>query len=334
MMCVAILISFFTPGQTEDTFMPTPKIVFLDQSTIGKVPNLSELANLGQFIAYANTEPAEVVNRLSTTQVAITNKVVIGRKEMDQLPDLQFICVAATGMNNVDLEAAKEKGIAVKNVVGYSTDSVAQYTMTALFTLGMDLIHLNHSVYNGTYSGYHNFAYWRQPFYELSGARFGIIGMGAIGQRVAKLASSYGAEVVYHSTSGRNLNQPYPHLALHELLGTCEVLSIHAPLNKNTRNLITYNELQSMKPTAYLLNMGRGGIVHEADLAKAIDEELIAGAAVDVFTKEPIPNDHPYLQVKHKHRLLLTPHVAWASVEARTRLIDGVIKHIRAYLNT
>ena len=312
--------------------MQAPKIVFLDQSTIGEVPNLNELANLGQFIAYENTAPEEVVQRLNATQVAITNKVVIGKSVMDQLPELRFICVAATGMNNVDLEAAQARGIAVKNVVGYSTDSVAQYTMTALFTLGMDLIHLNDAVYDGTYSSHSNFAYWRQPFYELKGRKFGVIGMGAIGQRVAELAKAYGAEVVYHSTSGRNLNQPYPHLALSEMLATCEVLSIHAPLNKRTRNLFTYKELQAMKSSAYLLNMGRGGIVNEADLAKAIDEELIAGAAVDVFTSEPIPHDHPFLGVKNKHRLLLTPHIAWASTEARTQLIDGVIDHVRAYI--
>ncbi|MEL6141695.1 MAG: NAD(P)-dependent oxidoreductase [Bacteroidota bacterium] len=224
--------------------MQTPKIVFLDQSTIGNVPNLKDLGKLGQFIAYPNSLPDQIVDRLSEAQVAITNKVVIGREEMDQLPHLRLICVSATGMNNVDLEAAKEKGIMVKNVVGYSTDSVAQYTMTALFTLVMDLIHLNDAVYDGTYSNYHNFAYWRNPFYELNGARFGIIGMGTIGRRVAELATAYGAEVVYHSTSGRNLDQPYPHLAFKEILGTCEVLSIHAPLNRHTHNLITYKELQ------------------------------------------------------------------------------------------
>ncbi|PHI19183.1 hydroxyacid dehydrogenase [Lewinellaceae bacterium SD302] len=309
-----------------------PTITFLDANTIGEVPNDDLLRELGNYRTYPNTEAAEVVDRLRGSTVAITNKVKIGRAEMDQLPDLKLICVAATGMNNIDLEAAEILGITVKNVAGYSTESVAQLTLTSLFTLAMDLIHLNDAVYDGTYSKSENFSYWRQPFYELGGARFGIIGMGTIGRRVARLAEAYGAEVVYYSTSGKNTDQNYPSLSLNELLTTCEVVSIHAPLNEATNNLLTYQELSSMKKSAYLLNMGRGGIVNEADLARAIDEEMIAGAAVDVFTREPLPEDHPYLRVHRRNRLLLTPHVGWASVEARMTLVAGVAKNIRTFL--
>lgn len=309
----------------------TINIAFLDAATIGEVPNEHLLQELGTYHAYANTAPDEVVARLQNCQVAITNKVKIGRAELEQLPQLKLICVAATGMNNIDLAAAKDHNIAVKNVAGYSTASVAQLTITSLFMLSMDLIHLNAAVYDGTYSQSPNFSYWRQPFYELGGARYGIIGMGAIGQSVAKLAEAYGAKVVYYSTSGKNTAQNYPSVSLQELLESCEVISIHAPLNENTNNLLSYKELKQMKSSAYLLNMGRGGIVNEGDLAKAIDEGLIAGAAVDVFSQEPLPANHPYLSVQHKNRLLLTPHIGWASVEARMTLVDGIAANISGF---
>lgn len=270
--------------------------------------------------------------RLRGANIVITNKIRIGANEMAAAPDLKLICVSATGTDIIDKVAAADRGIPVRNVAGYSTESVAQWTMTALFTLSMDLIHLNEAVYDGTYSRASSFSYWRQPFYELGGARFGIIGMGTIGRRVAELATAYGAKVCYYSTSGRNTDQPYPHLLLEEMLDTCEVISIHAPLNDTTRNLITAKELQRMKSSAYLLNAGRGGIINEADLARAIDAEWIAGAATDVFEQEPIPTDHPYLKVKNRHRLLLTPHVGWASVEARMTLVDGIIQNIRKSL--
>lgn len=310
----------------------TPKIVFLDAATVGEVPNLALIKKQGAYRSYDYTAKNDTVDRLRGATVVITNKVQIGAAEMEQLPDLKLICIAATGMNNIDLEEAEKRGITVKNVSGYSTASVAQLTLTALFTLAMDLIHLNDSVYNGTYSKGSGFTYWRRPFYELDGATYGIIGMGTIGRRVAELATAYGAKVVYYSTSGRNDDQPYQRVELDELLTTSEVVSIHAPLNEQTQDLITSRELQRMKPTAYLLNMGRGGIVNEADLARAIDSNTIAGAAVDVFTREPIPENHPYLRVQDRSRLLLTPHIGWASVEARMTLIEGVANNIRDHL--
>jgi len=271
------------------------KITFLDTQTVADLPQeLAKFSELGEYTGYENTAPDLVVSRLKGSTVAIVNKVVIGLEEMDQLPDLKLICIAATGMNNVDLEAATKRGIPVKNVSGYSTNSVAQLTITMLFTLAMDLIHLNQAVYDGTYSKHSAFGYWRNPFYELGGARYGIIGLGAIGRRVGELATAFGARVVYHSTSGNNTTgQPYPHVSLDELLDTCEVISLHCPLNDATRNLIGYPELVKMKPSAYLINAARGGIVNEADLVRALDEEQIAGAASDVFTSEPVPTDHP-----------------------------------------
>ncbi|WP_020571522.1 NAD(P)-dependent oxidoreductase [Neolewinella persica] len=305
------------------------QITFLDSQTVADLPSeLAKFTETGAFTVYENTAPDQVVVRLRGANVAIVNKVVIGEKEMAQLPDLKLICIAATGMNNVDLEAAAARGIPVKNVSGYSTNSVAQLTITMLFTLAMDLIHLNQAVYDGTYSRYASFGYWRQPYYELGGARYGIIGMGAIGRRVAELATAFGAKVVYHSTSGNNTDQPYPHVSLEELLTTSEVISLHCPLTEATRNLIGYAELVKMKPSAYLINVARGGIVNETDLVRGLNEGQISGAAADVYTQEPIPADHPYLSVNEPHRLLLTPHMGWASVEARMELLAGVRANI------
>lgn len=301
------------------------KIVFLDTDTVADLPEeLDKFSQLGQFTGYRATSPEQVVPRLAGAQVVITNKVVIGKPELDQLPDLQLICVAATGTNNVDKAEAAKRGIPVRNVSGYSTNAVAQLTITSLFTLSMDLIHLNEAVYDGTYAKSPSFSYWRQPYFELGGARYGIIGMGTIGRRVAELATAYGAKVVYYSTSGRNTDQPYPAVSLDELLTTCEVISIHCPLTEETRNLIGQAELAKMKASAYLINVARGGIVNEAALVAALNDGQIAGAASDVFTTEPIPTDHPFLHVKERHRLLLTPHMGWASVEARMELLAGV----------
>lgn len=309
-----------------------PKIVFLDAGTVDDLPAFEKFADLGDFTDYARTPPEAIVERAADARVVIINKVRLTAQIIEQLPELRLICVAATGTNNVDREAARARDIPVKNVAGYSTDSVAQLTLTAYFTVAMDLLHLNREVYNGNYSKAQDFTLWRHPFYELNAKRFGIIGLGTIGTRVAELAAAYGAEVVYHSISGRDHDVPYARLELDELLASGDVVSIHCALSDQTRNLIGRDELAKMRSGAYLINVARGGIVNEAALAEAIDAGTIAGAAVDVFTREPLPDDHPYLRVENREKLLLTPHVAWASVEARTRLIEGIMDNIRAFL--
>ncbi len=306
-----------------------PKIVFLDAATLSDLPAFSRFDDLGDFTSYPRTTPAQVVERAAGAQVVVTNKCPLPAEVINQLPELQLVCIAATGTNNVDKAATKARGIPVRNVAGYSTDSVAQLTLTALFAVAMDLVYLNQAVYAGEYSKAEDFALWRQPFYELRGARFGIIGMGTIGRRVAELATAYGAEVVYYSVRGNDHDVPYPRLeSLDKLLTTCDVLSIHCALTEETDGLLGYAELHKMKSSAYLVNMARGGIVAETALVRALDEGLLAGAAIDVFTQEPLPADHPYLTIQHPQRLLLTPHVGWASVEARTTLVEGVVANI------
>lgn len=306
-------------------------IVFLDASTVGDVPNLESIEELGEVTFYPSTAPDQTAEHIRDADVIITNKVVITRELMENAPNLKLICIAATGMNNVDREAASDLGIPVKNVAGYASVSVAQTTFAMILHLLQDLPRYDEYVKDGSYSKSPIFTNMDQNYHEISGMRFGIIGLGNIGQKVADIATAFGAEVVYYSTSGKNTGQPYERLVLDELLGTSDVVSIHAPLNEHTENLINYKQLSKMKPTAMLVNTGRGGIVNEQDLARALDEELISGAALDVFENEPIKDDNLLLSIKNKERLVLTPHIAWASVEARTQLIEGVKKNIREF---
>jgi len=308
------------------------KIVFLDTSTVGDVDNLEMIQSLGEYTGYEMTAPAQRVERIRGHHIVITNKVVIDREVMDSCPELELICIVATGMNNVDLEYAAQKGIIVKNVAGYSTESVTQCTFSMLLFLLNSSAYYDDYVKSGKYAASPVFTHLGREFWELKNKIFGIIGMGTIGRRVAQVAEAFGARVVYYSTSGKNLNvEGCRHLELSELLRASDVVSIHCPLNEQTKNLLTESRLRMMKPTAYLLNMGRGGIVNEEDLARALDENWIAGAALDVLTTEPISAESPFLKVRNKHKLFITPHIAWASREARGLLIERTAANIRSH---
>ncbi len=311
------------------------KMVFLDAATVGQVDNLSEIAALGDLTRHESTRPGERISRIRGHNVVITNKVVIDRDVMDACPDIRLICIVATGMNNVDLEYAAQKGIAVRNVAGYSTESVAQCTFAMLFYLMNASRYYDDYVRTGQYARSPIFTHLDREFGELAGRQFGIIGLGAIGRRVAGIAGAFGAKVVYHSTSGKNLDAAgFAHLPLEELLRTSDAVSIHCPLNDRTRNLLDESRLRLMKPTAYLLNMGRGGIVDEAALARILDEDGLAGAALDVLSTEPIAADSPLLNVRNKDKLYITPHIAWASIEARRRLISRTAENIKTFFGT
>lgn len=308
-------------------------IVFLDAKTVGEVPNLEILKELGDITTYATTKPGETAERIKGADIVITNKVVLDEELIAGAQNVKMIAIAATGMNNVDLEAAEKRGIPVKNVAGYATQSVAQSTFAMLFKLMQDISYYDDFIKTGEYSKSEIFTNTEKNFHELTGKQFGIIGLGTIGQKVAGIAEAFGAEVVYYSTSGRNTDQPYRRVELNELLRISDVISIHAPLNENTESLIGYDQMKVMKSSAILINTGRGKILNEADLAKAIDEELIAGAALDVFEQEPIQPDNPLLSVKNSSRLVLTPHITWSSVEARTELIEGVYNNIKEFVD-
>jgi glycerate dehydrogenase len=306
------------------------KIVFLDEYSIAG-RSLEKITSQGEYIAYENTKKEDVVERLKGATIAISNKVVIDGEAMRQLPDLKLICVAATGMNNVDLESAKELGIEVKNAVGYSTTSVAETTLASALALARNIVYFNEYFHDGRYSKADRaFCYDRFTF-EVRGKKWGIIGMGNIGREVARLVSAFGCEVRYFSTSGVKREEEYPAMELNELLEWSDIVSVHSPLNERTRGLVGRNELQRMKPTSIIINVARGGIIDEAALAEALNNGTIAAAALDVFSVEPL-RESPLYDIKDKYRLLASPHNAWSAAEAIDRLIDCVAENIRTWL--
>ncbi len=310
------------------------RIVFLDESTVGQIPALEQVKKLGDYTGYNLTSPEDTLERIKDAEVVITNKVVISKEIMAQSPNLKLICVAATGMNNVDIEAAKEGGIAVRNVAGYSTDSVVQITFSLLFELMSHTSYYNQYIHSGEYAASSSFTSLAKPYNELAGKRYGIIGLGSIGRRVAEVATAFGADVSYYSTSGKNNTKDYHSVSLEELLRVSDIVSIHSPLNDATAGLIDRSKLNLMKSNALLINVGRGGIVVERDLADALNCGTIAGAGLDVFTVEPMTKDNPLLEVKDNARLVMTPHIAWASLEARERLLYTTAENISSWIKS
>ena len=305
------------------------KIVFLDAETLGDDVSLSPISDLGEYVSYPSTRPEDVVSRCKGFDVVISNKVYLGKETIDALlPELKLICVAATGTNNVDTAYAAQIGLPVRNAVNYSTESVAQTTFMFILSLVGRSAYFDNYVKSGEYSGSGCFTNARVPFFELSGKKLGIIGLGNIGSRVAAIGKAFGMEVAYYPTSGKAHSDIYPALPLEKLLSGSDVVSVHCPLNERTKGLVGYEQLKMMKPSAYIVNMGRGGIIVEDELARALDEGIIAGSAADVFTKEPMPAEHPFLHLKHPERMLLTPHIGWASREARECLIRKIAENI------
>lgn len=304
------------------------KIVFLDASTLGAA-SLEPIAALGELVCYPYSSPQEALERVKEAEVLIINKVKVTGALMDAAPGLKLICEAATGVNNINLEAAAARGIPVKNVAGYSTDSVVQLTFALILNLLCRTAEYDAYVKSGQYSASPIFTEVSRPFMELAGKTMGIVGMGTIGSRVAKAAEAFGMKVIYFSTSGTSHCKEYPSVDIDELMSLSDIVSIHAPLNARTQGLIGARELALMRPSAIIINIGRGGIVDEAALANAISEKRIAGAGLDVFSREPLPADNPLLHTAHPERLSFTPHIGWASKEALNRLVQGIASNIR-----
>ena len=304
------------------------KIVFLDAATMGDV-SFAPIEQLGDLICYDRSTPQEALERVSDCDVLIINKVLVTPKLIDAAPDLKLICESATGVNNIDLEYAASKGIPVRNAVGYSTSSVVQSTFMQILSLLGEGPYYDDCVKSGRYSKMDIFTDPSKNWEELDGKTIGIIGMGNIGSRVAKIAEAFGMNVCYYSTSGTGHCKEYPCLELNDLLKASDIVSIHAPLNERTNGLIGAEQLGMMKQTAILINMGRGWIVDEKALAEAVDNGTISGAALDVFATEPLPADNPLLHVRHPERLRLAPHAAWASLQARKRLVQQIADNIK-----
>ena len=304
------------------------KIVFLDAATMGDA-SMDEIAAQGEFVCYPSSTAEEARVRAADADVVLLNKVIVDQSFLDACPKVRLICEAGTGINNIDTDLCAQRGVIVRNVAGYSTESVAQIAWMHILNLAGIAFHYNAYARDGRYSAGSIHVDADHPFTELFGKTLGIVGMGAIGQKVAAIGTAFGMKVIYYSTSGTAHCKDYPAVSLDELLTSSDVISIHAPYNQQTAGLIDYEGLCKMKPTAFLVNTGRGGIAVEADLVRAVDEGKIAGIGIDVYQKEPLTQDHPYLHAKHPERILLTPHIAWYSREARARLAHEMAENIR-----
>lgn len=324
--------SFFQPLPivARHRYSASMKLTFLDAASLGGDLDLSRFSRWGNTTLWDNTALEDRVTRLQGTTVAIANRTVFDESVFAACPDLRLVLLTATGYNNVDLDAARRHGVGVCNVVGYSTESVAQHTFALLLTLMEQTAWLD-AYAKTSWAGTTTFGHLSRPFHEIAGKTWGIVGLGNIGRRVADLARAFGAHPRYYSTSGVDREPSMSRVDLGELLATSDIVSVHSPLNDATRGLIGAGQLAQMRPSAYLLNLGRGGIVDEAALARALDEGTIAGAALDVTLPEPPARDNPLLSLKHPHRLVLSPHVAWASVESRNRCLDEVELNLESW---
>lgn len=307
------------------------KIVFLDAKTIGDDIDLSAYDTLGEVVKYSFSQPEEVPERAADADVLIVNKIRIDEAAVGRAAHLKLVCVTATGTNNLDKDYLERRGIAWRNVADYSTQSVAQHTFAMLFFLLEKLRYYDDYVKEGRYINDTVFTHFAEHFYELKGKTWGIIGLGNIGRRVAAIAEAFGAEVIYTSPSGSAPQEGYHQVDLDTLLAESDIISVHAPLNQYTENLINESALKKMKKNCIFLNLGRGPIVNEQDLADALMQGEIAAAGLDVLCQEPMSSGNPLMAIKDSRKLFITPHIGWASVESRTQLMDIIFHQIKEF---
>lgn len=309
------------------------KIVIMEADTLGKDVDLSMFEQLGEVTIYNESNPLENAKRIEKAEVIIANKIRMDEQLLKNAHELKLICLTATGTNNIDFEYTNQRKIAVANVKGYSTQSVVQHTFALFFYLYEKLSFYDQYVKSGEYVKSDIFSNFSYPFHELYEKTWGIVGLGEIGRGVAEIAKMFGCRVIYYSTSGKNANAAYERVTLEQLLAQSDIISIHAPLNAATKYLFDEKAFAQMKQEAILLNLGRGPIVDQNALAKALMEHKIGGAGLDVLEKEPMEENNPLLQIQDSTRLIITPHIAWATVEARSRCAYEVYENIKAFQN-
>lgn len=307
-------------------------LVFLDHNTIGKDIDIALFHRFGALTAYPFTAAEDVPERINGMDVVITNKCRLDAATLIN-STAKLICLTATGYDNVDIEFCEKQGIAVCNIRGYATESVVQHTFALLFTLMEHMASYHDYTKTRRFvmdTSFRHLSEWR--FHEIFGKKFGIVGMGAIGKRVADIAAAFGCQVFYWSSTDQPRCEAYQRLDLDRLLETCDIVSIHSPLTARTRHLFGIEQFRRMKSEAILINVGRGDILIEEDLAVAIETGLIGGAAIDVISKEPMQEGNPLIRVLEDPRLLVTPHIAWAAIEARERCMDEIRINIESFL--
>lgn len=308
------------------------KIVVLERNSAG-IDIKMDYSDLGEVTYYPNTvTKAEVAERIKDADIVVANKSPFCEETLREASHLKLICELATGFDNCDLAYCKARGIQVRNVVDYSTAMVAQHTFALALSLIGKLPHYDRYVKSGTYGAQDRFSNFDIPFYELDGKVWGIVGMGHIGRQVARIAEAFGCKVMFYSASGQSTCTEYERVDLDILLEKSDVLSLHCPLTDRTRHLIDERALRKMKNTAVLINVARGAVVDNHALYEALKENRIAAAGLDVLEQEPIREDNPLRLIQDSNQLIITPHLAWASVEARVRCVDEVRKNIEAFL--
>ena len=307
------------------------KIVILERDSVGRDVSVECFKELGEVTVYSNTVAGEVEERVRDAEIIIANKAPLHKETLQGAAGVKLICEFATGYDNVDLEYCREKGIKVANVVNYSTAAVAQHTFALCFYVLEKLNHYDHYVKSGEYAAQSRFSNFDLPFTELEGKVWGIIGMGNIGRRVARIAESFGCKVIFYSASGKSSCTDYERAELDDLLKSSDFVSIHCPLSDRTRNLINMDALKKMKRTAILINVARGPVVDDGALYTALQDGLIAGAGLDVTSTEPMKDTNPLSRMMDSNKLIITPHLAWASTEARNRVVMETYRNIKAY---
>ena len=308
------------------------KLVFLDTKTIGEDIDLSAYDALGEVVKYGFSTLEEIPERVKDADVLIVNKIAINEQTIGTAKNLKLVCVTATGTNNLDKEYLKKRGIAWRNVAGYSTESVTQHTFALLFYLLEKIRYYDDYVKDEKYINDTVFTHFAEHFNEVNGKTWGIIGLGTIGRRVADIAKAFGARVIYYSASGSPAQEGYEQVDFETLLTTSDIVSVHAPLNEYTKDLMDKEAFAKMKKTAIFLNLGRGPIVVEQDLYEALETGEIAAAGLDVLCEKPMSETNPLAKIKDSKKLIITPHIAWASVEARNRLMQIIAGQIREFL--
>ena len=307
-------------------------IVVLDGYTLNPGDlSWNELEAVGNLKVYERTEADLVVERCKDAEIIITNKTVISEEVISELPNLKYVGVLATGYNVVDTKIAAEKGIIVTNVPAYSTDSVAQLTFSLLLELTLNVGVHNQSVQNDEWTNSKDFSYSKTPLIELNGLTLGIVGFGGIGQAVAKIANAFGMKVLVNNRSEiKNLPEYLTVVDKTELFKMSDVVSLHVPLTDESSEFVNNDMLKLMKPTAYFINTGRGGLINESDLAEALNTNKIAGAGLDVLSTEPPQKDNPLLSAKN---CVITPHIAWSTIAARKRLMTVAVENVNGFIN-
>ena len=307
-------------------------IVVLERNSVGPDISVDCFNELGNVTCYRNTVTIEEVKeRVKDADIIVANKSPMCEESLKDAPKVKMICEFATGYDNCDLAYCKSRGIRVTNVVDYCSAMVAQHTFALALALSQKLPHYDNYVKSGAYSAQDRFSNFDIPFYELEGKTWGIVGMGNIGKRVARIATAFGCKVIFHSVTGKSTVTEYPQVDKDTLLRESDFLSLHCPLSDLSRNFIDKAALAKMKSTAYLVNVARGPVVNNTDLYEALETGTIAGAGLDVLEKEPLQLSNPLSKIKDSNKLIITPHLAWGSVEARMRCVEGVYDNIKAF---